>query len=145
MDLKKPGTIASKTRPTLNADKPSATIDLKIQTWSIMSPNNHLSFSKSYMLSVHEAIKISYSYHLPCQDSRNCQKSNVSNHSFIDMVRSLFQYCPNWPRVMEISNYIWSTVHMEKLQHTRSDDGHVTADRFGFYLPQILPGNAIVD
>ena len=53
-----------------------------------MSPNNHLSFSKSYMLSVHEAIKISYSYHLPCQGSRNCQKSDVSNHSFVDMVRS---------------------------------------------------------
>ena len=52
-----------------------------------MSPNNHLSFSKSYMLSVHEAIKISYSYHLPCQGSRNCQKSDVSNHSFVDMVR----------------------------------------------------------
>ena len=50
--------------------------------------NNHLSFSKSYMLSVHEAIKISYSHHLPCQGSRNCQKSDVSNHSFVDMVRS---------------------------------------------------------
>ena len=48
-----------------------------------MSPNNHLSFSKSYMLSVHEAIKISYSYHLPCQGSRNCQKSDVSNHSIV--------------------------------------------------------------
>ena len=54
-----------------------------------MSPNNHLSFSKSYMLSVHEAIKISHSYHLPYQGSRNCQKSDVSNHSFDDMVRSL--------------------------------------------------------
>ena len=32
-----------------------------------MSPNNHLSFSKSYMLYVDEAIQISYSYHLPCQ------------------------------------------------------------------------------
>ena len=51
--------------------------------------------SKSYMLSVHEAIKISYSYHLPCQGSRNCQKSDVSNHSFVDMVRSPFQYCPS--------------------------------------------------
>ena len=40
------------------------------------------------MLSVHEAIQISYSYHLPCQGSRNCQKSDVSNHSFVDMVRS---------------------------------------------------------
>ena len=60
-----------------------------------MSPNNHLSFSKSYMLSVHEAIKISYSYHLPCQGARNCQKSDVSNHSFVDMVRSPFQYCPS--------------------------------------------------
>ena len=36
---------------------------------------------KSYMLSVHEAIKISFSYHVPCQGSRNCQKSDVSNHS----------------------------------------------------------------
>ena len=53
-----------------------------------MSLNNHLSFSKSYMLSVHEAIKILFSYHLPCQGSRNCQKSDVSNHSFVDMVRS---------------------------------------------------------
>ena len=52
--------ISKGTRPTLNADKLSATLD----PWSIMSPNNHLSFSKSYMLSVHEAIKISYSYHL---------------------------------------------------------------------------------
>ena len=65
-----------------------------IQTWSIMSPNNYLSFSKSCMLSVHEAITISYSYHLPCQGSRNCQKSDVSNHLF-DMVRSPFQYCPS--------------------------------------------------
>ena len=36
-------------------------------------PNNHLPFCKSNMLSEHEAIKISYSYHLPCQGSRNCQ------------------------------------------------------------------------
>ena len=59
-------------------------------------PNNHLSFSKSNMLSVHEAIKISYSYHLPCQGSRNCQSQiYVSNHSFVDMVWSPFQYCPS--------------------------------------------------
>ena len=58
-----------------------------------MSPNNHLSFSESFMLSVHEAIQISYLYHLPCQGSRNCQKSDVSNHSFVDMVR---QGCTKW-------------------------------------------------
>ena len=65
--LSKP--ITMETRPTLNADKPSATLDPYIPTWSIMSPTNNLSFSKSYVLSVHEAIKISYSYHLPfaCQ------------------------------------------------------------------------------
>ena len=40
---------------------------------------NHLSFSKSYMLSVHKAIKISYSYHLRCQGSRNCQKSGANS------------------------------------------------------------------
>ena len=33
-----------------------------------------LLFSKSYMLSVHEAKQISYSYHLRCQRPRNCQK-----------------------------------------------------------------------
>ena len=54
-----------------------------IPTWSIMSPNNHLSFSKSYMLSVHEAINISHLYHLACQGSRNSQKSYVSNHSVV--------------------------------------------------------------
>ena len=48
-----------------------------------MSPNNHLSFSKSYMLSLHEAIKISYLYHLAHQGSRNSQKSDVSNHSVV--------------------------------------------------------------
>ena len=80
-------------RLTLNAHKPSATLDPQIPTWSIMSPNNHLSFSKPYMLSVHEAKKILYSYHLRCQGSRNCQKSDVSNHSFVDMVRLPFQYC----------------------------------------------------
>ena len=57
------------TRPTLNVDKPSATLDPWIPTWSIMSPNNHLSFSKSYMLA--------------CQGSRNSQKSDVSNHSVV--------------------------------------------------------------
>ena len=88
-------TFSFKTWPTLNAYKPSATLDPYIPTWSIMSPNNHLSFSKSYMLSIHEAITILYSYHLPCQGSRNCQKSDVSNHLFVDMVRSLFQYCPS--------------------------------------------------
>ena len=59
-----------------------------------INPNmiNHVpqqSFSKSSMLSVHKAIKISYSYHFPCQGTRNCQKSDVSNHSFVDMVRRL--------------------------------------------------------
>ena len=33
-----------------------------------------LFFSKSYMLSLYEAIKILYSYHLRCQGWRNCQK-----------------------------------------------------------------------
>ena len=33
-----------------------------------------LLYSESYMLCVHEAIKISYSYHLRCQRPRNCQK-----------------------------------------------------------------------
>ena len=41
------------------------------------------------MLSVREAIKISYSFHLPSQGSRNCQKSDVSNNSFVDMVGRL--------------------------------------------------------
>ena len=39
--------------------------------------------SHIYMLSVHEAIKISYLYHLVCQGSRNSQKSDVSNHSVV--------------------------------------------------------------
>ena len=43
-----------------------------------MSPNNHLSFSKSYMLSVHEAIKISYLYHLPCQGSTGRGRSWIT-------------------------------------------------------------------
>ena len=36
-----------------------------------------------YVLSVHEAMKISYSHHLACQGSRNSQKSDVSNHSVV--------------------------------------------------------------
>ena len=44
-------------------------------------PQKSPHFLKSYMLSVHEAIKISYSYHLPCQGSRNCQNQmSVTTH-----------------------------------------------------------------
>ena len=39
--------------------------------------------SHIHMLSVHEAIKISYAYHLACLGSRNSQKSDVSNHSVV--------------------------------------------------------------
>ena len=56
---------------------------------------NHVPQQSPLILSVHEAIQISFSYHLPCQGSRNCQKSDVSNHSFVDMVQSTFQYCPS--------------------------------------------------
>ena len=42
-----------------------------------MAPNNHLSFSKSYMLSVHEAITISYSIisHVKVQETVKSQMS----------------------------------------------------------------------
>ena len=46
---------------------------------STTSPNNHLYISKSYILSAHVAIQLWCSYHLPCQGSRNFQKSDISH------------------------------------------------------------------
>ena len=50
-----------------------------------LNKQSPLLLSKSYMLSVHEAIKISYSYHLWCQRWRNCQKMSVTCWMVVDI------------------------------------------------------------
>ena len=62
------------------------------------------------MLSVHEAINISYSCHLRCPRWRDCQKdvSHLLGWLLTYMVRSPFQYCPSiWKIYLDYRNILY--------------------------------------
>ena len=67
--------------------KSSVALGPSISKWSTTSTNNHLSFSKSCMLSVLEAMTISYSDHLQCQSlMMDCQSQTlVTCWLFVDI------------------------------------------------------------
>ena len=114
-----------------------------------MSPNNHLSFSKSYMLSVHEAIKISYSYHLPITMKADRSPAMVSlkvvNTLDLNALKLYYKYLHgklpsyfySFNIVTQGSQHTYNTRQSEQIR-TECTQAEYCDNRLRIYLPGLV-------